>query len=34
MANWDVDELKAKADQIVSRQLLTASVNGWPFSPN
>lgn len=34
MANWDVEELKAKADRIQSGQLLTSGVNGWPFSPN
>ncbi|KAJ5650492.1 NADP(+)-dependent dehydrogenase [Penicillium longicatenatum] len=33
MANWDVEELKTKADQIQSGQLLTSGVNGWPFSP-
>ncbi|KAJ5720410.1 uncharacterized protein N7483_008344 [Penicillium malachiteum] len=34
MANWDVDELKAKADQIKSGLLLTSGINGWPFTPN
>lgn len=31
-ANWDVDELKAKASEIQSGQLLTASIQGWPFN--
>ena len=31
-ANWDVDELKAKADKIESGLLLTAGVYGWPFT--
>lgn len=31
-ANWDVDELKAKADRIESGLLLTAGVYGWPFT--
>lgn len=30
-ANWDVDELKYKAEQIQSRLLLTSDVYGWPF---
>lgn len=30
-ANWDVDELKAKANEINSGLLLTAGVYGWPF---
>ncbi|KAL4862751.1 hypothetical protein BDV12DRAFT_207010 [Aspergillus spectabilis] len=32
-ANWDVDELKARAGEIQSGSLLTAGVLGWPFSP-
>jgi hypothetical protein len=32
-ANWDVDELKARADEIQADGLLTGSVLGWPFSP-
>ncbi|KAK1243242.1 hypothetical protein MKX07_003870 [Trichoderma sp. CBMAI-0711] len=32
-ANWDVDELKAKADAIKQSQLYTAGINGWPFTP-
>ncbi|KAJ5495923.1 hypothetical protein N7539_001039 [Penicillium diatomitis] len=30
-ANWDVDELKAKADEIKSGLLLTSGIYGWPF---
>ncbi|KAL3472085.1 hypothetical protein BJX99DRAFT_249898 [Aspergillus californicus] len=30
-ANWDVDELKEKAAEIQSGQLLTAGIQGWPF---
>lgn len=29
--NWDVDELKAKADEIQSGTLLTMGLDGWPF---
>ena len=32
-ANWDVDELKAKAGEIQAGQQLTAGILGWPFSP-
>lgn len=32
-ANWDVDELKAKAEAIQQSQLFTAGINGWPFTP-
>ncbi|KAJ5669800.1 hypothetical protein N7462_010870 [Penicillium macrosclerotiorum] len=32
-ANWDVDELKAKAEDIQSGNLLTSGVHGWPFTP-
>ncbi|UKZ78412.1 hypothetical protein TrVFT333_006152 [Trichoderma virens FT-333] len=32
-ANWDVDELKAKAEAIQQSQLFTAGINGWPFAP-
>lgn len=31
-ANWDVEELKAKADKIESGLLLTSGVYGWPFT--
>jgi hypothetical protein len=29
--NWDVDELKAKAQEISSGLQLTAGIYGWPF---
>lgn len=29
--NWDVDELKAKKDEIINDDLLTVSLGGWPF---
>lgn len=29
--NWDVDELKAKKDEIINNDLLTVSLGGWPF---
>jgi hypothetical protein len=31
-ANWDVDELKAKADEISAGSQMTAGIDGWPFS--
>lgn len=31
--NWDVDELKAKKDEIEGSLLLTANCIGWPYSP-
>ncbi|KAJ5662171.1 uncharacterized protein N7477_009787 [Penicillium maclennaniae] len=31
-ANWDVEELKAKAEKIKSGLLLTSGVYGWPFT--
>ncbi|KAF7716067.1 Uncharacterized protein PECH_008711 [Penicillium ucsense] len=31
-ANWDVDELKDKADEIKSGLLLTSGIYGWPFN--
>ncbi|KAJ5833634.1 Glucose/ribitol dehydrogenase [Penicillium riverlandense] len=30
-ANWDVDELKAKAEEIESSGLLSIGLGGWPF---
>ncbi|RFU82086.1 short chain dehydrogenase [Trichoderma arundinaceum] len=30
--NWDVDELKAKKDEIANSGLLTVALEGWPFS--
>lgn len=32
-ANWDVDELKARAEEIKAGSLLTTNILGWPFSP-
>lgn len=32
--NWDVDELKAKKDEIVNSNLLTVALEGWPFAAN
>ncbi|KAL9111037.1 MAG: hypothetical protein Q9227_004470 [Pyrenula ochraceoflavens] len=31
-ANWDVEELKAKAEEISSGSLMTVRIEGWPFS--
>ncbi|KAJ5899666.1 hypothetical protein N7495_004410 [Penicillium taxi] len=31
-ANWDVDELKARAEEIASSSLFTVAIEGWPFS--
>ncbi|ATY61653.1 short chain dehydrogenase reductase, partial [Cordyceps militaris] len=33
-ANWDVDELKAKADAIAKGSLLDLTLVGWPFAAN
>jgi hypothetical protein len=30
-ANWDIDELKARADELKSGTELNIGVNGWPF---
>ena len=30
-ANWDVEELKAKGEEIQSGMELMAGVYGWPF---
>ncbi|KAL8740796.1 MAG: hypothetical protein Q9184_008454 [Pyrenodesmia sp. 2 TL-2023] len=33
-ANWDVDQLKARAKEIEeSPQMLTSNVLGWPYQP-
>ncbi|EAW15344.1 SDR family NAD(P)-dependent oxidoreductase [Aspergillus clavatus NRRL 1] len=32
-SNWDVEELKKKAEEIQSGSLLTAGIYGWPFQP-
>ena len=29
-ANWDVNEMKAKAQEIVGKDLLTMRLSGWP----
>ena len=29
-ANWDVNELEAKSQEIVERDLLTMRLSGWP----
>ena len=33
-ANWDVEQLAARKDEIVGGDILTCVVKGWPFSPN
>jgi hypothetical protein len=30
-ANWDIDELKARAEELKSGDELNITVNGWPF---
>ena len=30
-ANWDVEELKARAKEIQETGILTANILGWPF---
>jgi hypothetical protein len=30
-AHWDVDEMKARADEIKGGLMLTTNVIGWPF---
>ena len=30
-ANWDVEEMKAKAKVIESTPVLEASIHGWPY---
>lgn len=32
-ANWDVEELEARAEEIKSSQILTIGCEGWPFTP-
>jgi NAD(P)-dependent dehydrogenase (short-subunit alcohol dehydrogenase family) len=32
-ANWDVDELQKRADEIQSTPIMTTGCVGWPFSP-
>ncbi|TKA72243.1 hypothetical protein B0A49_06070 [Cryomyces minteri] len=31
--SWDVDELKARAREIMETRMLTANILGWPFQP-
>lgn len=31
-ANWDVDEMKAKKEEITKSDLITVGLAGWPFS--
>lgn len=30
-ANWDVEELKARAKQIETTRILEANIHGWPY---
>jgi hypothetical protein len=32
-ANWDVEELEARAEEIQSSAMMSIGVEGWPFSP-
>jgi len=32
-ANWDVEELTARAEEIKSSPIMTIGYAGWPFSP-
>jgi len=32
-ANWDVNEMKARAKEIEDTPMLTSNVLGWPFQP-
>ena len=31
-ANWDVEELSARSEEIANSTLLTVGYNGWPFA--
>lgn len=31
VANWDVEELKAKAEKVSKTSVLSISMDGWPF---
>jgi len=33
-ANWDVDEMKARANQIQNSPLFTMGLAGWPVLPD
>ena len=30
-SNWDVEELKARRDELESSTLLSVALGGWPF---
>ena len=30
-ANWDVEEMKARAKEIETTHLLEANIHGWPY---
>lgn len=32
-SNWDVEELKARAEEIRKGPLMTAGIYGWPYTP-
>lgn len=32
-SNWDVEQLKQRAEEIQSSGLLTSNILGWPFTP-
>jgi hypothetical protein len=31
-ANWDIEEMKARAEEIGGSDLLTMKLGGWPFA--
>ena len=32
-ANWDVEELEARQDEIKGSSMMTVGLEGWPYSP-
>jgi hypothetical protein len=30
-ANWDIEEMKARATEILQTDMLTVKLGGWPF---
>jgi hypothetical protein len=32
-ANWDVEELEARAEEIQAGPMMTIGYEGWPFTP-
>lgn len=32
-ANWDVEELAARAEEIQNSPIMTIGTAGWPFNP-